>query len=112
VKTLGDGHLATFDGPARAIRCGAAIAEAARAGGLEVRIGLHSGEVEVMDEDVGGIAVHIAARVGALAGAGEVLCTSTVKDLVAGSGIPFDERGEHQLKGIPDEWRLFAAAAG
>jgi class 3 adenylate cyclase len=112
VKTLGDGYLATFDGPARAIRCGAAIAEAARASDLEVRIGLHSGEVEVMDEDVGGIAVHIAARVGALAGAGEVLVTSTVKDLVAGSGIPFEDRGEHELKGIPDEWRLFAAGAG
>jgi len=111
VKTLGDGHLATFDGPARAIRCGAAMAQAARARDLEVRIGLHSGEIEMMDGDVGGIAVHIAARVGALAGAGEVLVTSTVKDLVAGSGIPFEDRGEHELKGIPDEWRLFAAGA-
>jgi class 3 adenylate cyclase len=110
VKTLGDGHLATFDGPARAIRCGGAIAETARSIGLEVRVGLHSGEVEVMDEDVGGIAVHIAARTGALAGAGEVLVTSTVKDLVAGSGIQFADRGAKQLKGIPDEWRLFAAA--
>jgi len=111
VKTLGDGSLATFDGPARAIRCGQAIAEAARSSGLEVRIGLHSGEVEVMDEDVGGIAVHIAARVGALAGAGEVLVSSTVKDLVAGSGIAFADRGTQQLKGISDEWRLFAAGA-
>jgi pimeloyl-ACP methyl ester carboxylesterase/class 3 adenylate cyclase len=110
-KTLGDGYLATFDGPARAIRCGQAIAEAARSIDLEVRIGLHSGEVEVMDDDVGGIAVHIAARVGALAGPGEVLVTSTVKDLVAGSGIQFVERGAQQLKGIPDEWRLFAAAS-
>jgi pimeloyl-ACP methyl ester carboxylesterase len=110
VKTLGDGSLATFDGPARAIRCGQAIAEAARSSGLEVRIGLHSGEVEVMDEDVGGIAVHIAARVGALAGAGEVLVSSTVRDLVAGSGIGFVDRGTKQLKGISDEWRLFAAA--
>jgi class 3 adenylate cyclase len=109
VKTLGDGHLATFDGPARAIRCGGAITETARSSGLEVRVGLHSGEVEVMDEDVGGIAVHIAARVGALADSGEVLVTSTVKDLVAGSGIGFADRGEQQLKGIPDEWRLFAA---
>jgi class 3 adenylate cyclase len=109
VKTLGDGLLATFDGPARAIRCGRAIAESARSIGLEVRIGLHSGEVEVMEDDVGGIAVHIADRVAALAGAGEVLVTSTVKDLVAGSGIPFVERGAQQLKGIPDEWRLFAA---
>jgi pimeloyl-ACP methyl ester carboxylesterase len=109
VKTLGDGSLATFDGPARAIQCGGAIADTARSIGLEVRIGLHAGEIEVMDEDVGGIAVHIAARVGALAGAGEVLVTSTVKDLVAGSGIPFTDRGAQQLKGIPDEWRLFAA---
>jgi pimeloyl-ACP methyl ester carboxylesterase len=110
VKALGDGYLATFDGPARAIRCGGAIAEAARSIGLEVRIGIHSGEVEVMDDDVGGIAVHIAARVGALAAAEEVLVTSTVKDLVAGSGIQFEDRGAKQLKGIADEWRLFAAA--
>jgi class 3 adenylate cyclase len=110
VKTLGDGSLATFDGPARAIRCGTAIAEAARSLGLEVRIGLHSGEVELMDGDVGGIAVHIAARVGALAGPGEVLVSSTVKDLVAGSGIGFVDRGAERLKGVPDEWRLFAAA--
>jgi class 3 adenylate cyclase/pimeloyl-ACP methyl ester carboxylesterase len=109
VKTLGDGYLATFDGPARAIRCGHAIAEASRASGLDVRIGLHSGEIEVMDEDVGGIAVHIAARVGALADAGEVLVSSTVKDLVAGSGIEFVDRGTQQLKGIADDWRLFAA---
>jgi class 3 adenylate cyclase len=110
VKTLGDGFLASFDGPARAIRCGHAIAETARSAGVEVRIGLHCGEVEVMEDDVGGIAVHIAARVGALADAGEVLVTSTVKDLVAGSGIRFADRGAKQLKGIPDEWRLFAVA--
>jgi class 3 adenylate cyclase len=110
VKTLGDGCLATFDGPARAIRCGGAIAETAHSADLEVRVGLHSGEVEVMEEDVGGIAVHIAARVGTLAGAGEVLVTSTVKDLVAGSGIEFADRGAKRLKGISDEWRLFAAA--
>jgi class 3 adenylate cyclase len=109
VKTLGDGCLATFDGPARAIRCGHAIAEAARSSALEVRIGLHSGEVELMEDDVGGIAVHIAARVGALAAAGEVLVSSTVKDLVAGSGIRFVDRGTKHLKGISDEWRLFAA---
>jgi pimeloyl-ACP methyl ester carboxylesterase len=109
VKTLGDGHLATFDGPARAIRCGWAIAEAARSLDLEVRIGLHTGEVEVLGDDVGGIAVHIAARVGALAGPSEVLVTSTVKDLVAGSGIEFADRGAQQLKGISDEWRLYAA---
>jgi class 3 adenylate cyclase len=110
VKTLGDGNLATFDGPARAIQCGLAIAEAARSLDLEVRVGLHCGEVELMEEDVGGIAVHIAARVGALAAGGEVLVSSTVKDLVAGSGIRFEDRGTQQLKGIPDEWRLFAAA--
>jgi pimeloyl-ACP methyl ester carboxylesterase len=110
VKTLGDGSLATFDGPARGIRCGRAIVEEARSHGLEVRIGLHSGEVELMEDDVGGIAVHIAARVGALATAGEVLVTSTVKDLVSGSGIRFLDRGAKHLKGIPDEWRLFAAA--
>jgi pimeloyl-ACP methyl ester carboxylesterase len=110
VKTLGDGSLATFDGPARAIQCGQAIAETARSLGLEERVGIHSGEVEVMDDDVGGIAVHIAARVGALASAGEVLVTSTVKDLVAGSDIRFEDRGAKQLKGVPDEWRLFAAA--
>jgi pimeloyl-ACP methyl ester carboxylesterase len=110
IKTLGDGSLVTFDGPARAIQCGHAIAQTARSLGLQERIGIHSGEVEVMEEDVGGIAVHIAARVGALAGAGEVLVTSTVKDLVAGSDIQFDDRGVQQLKGIPDEWRLFAAA--
>ena len=110
VKTLGDGSLATFDGPARAIRCGSAIAEAARSHELEVRVGLHCGEIELMDGDVGGIAVHIAARVGALAASGEVLVSSTVKDLVAGSGIRFEDRGTKQLKGISDEWRLFAAA--
>jgi pimeloyl-ACP methyl ester carboxylesterase/class 3 adenylate cyclase len=110
VKTLGDGCLATFDGPARAIRCGRGIAEAARSLGLGVRVGLHSGEVELMEDDLGGIAVHIAARVGALASEGEVLVSSTVKDLVAGSGIRFVDRGSEHLKGIADEWRLFAAA--
>jgi pimeloyl-ACP methyl ester carboxylesterase len=109
VKTLGDGCLATFDGPARAIRCGRAIAEATRSLDLEVRAGLHCGEIELMNGDVGGIAVHIAARVGALAAAGEVLVSSTVKDLVAGSGIRFVDRGAKHLKGISDEWRLFAA---
>ena len=109
VKSLGDGVMATFDGPARAIRCGVALTDAVRPLGLDVRVGLHTGEIEVFDdEDVGGIAVHIAARVGALAGTSEVLVSSTVKDLVAGSGIGFTERGEHELKGIPDTWRLFA----
>lgn len=110
VKTLGDGSLATFDGPARAIRSGRAIADAAGSLDLEVRIGLHCGEIELMGDDVGGIAVHIAARVGALAAPGEVLVSSTVKDLVAGSGIRFTDRGAKRLKGISDEWRLFAAA--
>ena len=110
VKTMGDGCLATFDGPARAIRCGREISAAARSLGLDVRIGLHCGEVELMGEDVGGIAVHIAARVGDLAAAGEVLVSSTVKELVAGSGIRFVDRGAKHLKGVSDEWRLFAAA--
>jgi pimeloyl-ACP methyl ester carboxylesterase len=108
IKTLGDGYLATFDGPARAIRCGLAIAEATRSLGLEVRTGLHCGELELIGEDVGGIAVHIAARVGALAAPGEVLVSSTIKDLVAGSGIRFADRGAMRLEGISEEWRLFA----
>ena len=112
IKTLGDGMLATFDGPARAIRCALAITEAVRPLGIEVRVGLHTGEVELVgDDDVAGIAVHIAARVGAKAGTGEVLVSGTVKDLVAGSGIGFADRGEHVLKGIPDQWRLFAVEA-
>jgi class 3 adenylate cyclase len=109
VKTLGDGCLATFDGPARAVRCGQAIAEAAHSLGLEVRIGLHCGEVELIGDDVGGIAVHIASRVGALASPGEVLASSTVRDLVVGSGIRFVDRGPNRLRGIEDEWQLFAA---
>ncbi len=109
VKTLGDGCLAMLDGPARAIRCGQAIVKAAGSAGLQVRIGLHSGEVELIGNDVAGIAVHIASRIGALAAGGEVLVSSTVKDLVAGSGIRFEDRGANQLKGISDEWRLFSA---
>lgn len=108
VKTTGDGFLATFDGPARAIRCACAITEAVRSLGIEVRAGLHTGECEVMNGDVGGIAVHTGARVSAQAGPGEVLVSSTVKDLVAGSGIEFEERGSHELKGVPGEWRLYA----
>ena len=108
IKTLGDGMLATFDGPARAIRCALAMTDAVKALGLDIRVGLHTGEVELVGDDVAGIAVHIAARVGALAGPSEVLVSGTVKDLVAGSGIAFAERGEHVLKGIPDQWRLFA----
>jgi pimeloyl-ACP methyl ester carboxylesterase len=109
VKTIGDGFLATFDGPARAVRCGQAIVERVRSLGLETRVGLHSGEVEVMGSDVGGIAVHIASRVGSIAGPGEVLVSETVKGITAGSGIVFEDRGEHELKGVPDTWRLFAA---
>ena len=108
VDTTGDGFLATFDGPARAIRCAVAICAAVRPLGLEVRAGLHTGEIELMDDKVGGIAVHIGARVAAFAGPSEVLVSSTVKDLVAGSGIEFDDRGTHELKGVPDEWRLLA----
>jgi class 3 adenylate cyclase len=108
VKTTGDGFLATFDGPARGVRCASAIAEEIRPLGLEVRAGLHTGECEMIGDDVGGIAVHIGARVAALAGAGEVLVSSTVKDLVAGSGLRFGDRGTQSLKGIPGEWRIFA----
>jgi class 3 adenylate cyclase len=108
VDTTGDGFLATFDGPARAIRCARAIVEGVREFGLSIRAGLHTGECEVADGKVAGIAVHTGARVAARATAGEVLVSSTVKDLVAGSGIAFSEHGVHELKGIPGEWRLFA----
>jgi class 3 adenylate cyclase len=112
VKTMGDGFLATFDGPARGIRCATAIREAARSQfGLEIRSGLHTGEVEVMGDDLGGIAVHIGARVGGIAQGGEVLVSGTVKDLVVGSGIEFEDRGEQELKGVPGQWRLWAVAA-
>jgi pimeloyl-ACP methyl ester carboxylesterase len=108
VKTVGDGFLATFDGPARAIRCARAVHGGVRPLGIELRAGLHTGECELMGDDVGGIAVHIGARVAARAAAGEVLVSSTVKDLVAGSGLRFADRGAHQLHGVPGEWRLFA----
>ncbi|HYV58600.1 MAG TPA: adenylate/guanylate cyclase domain-containing protein [Acidimicrobiia bacterium] len=108
VNTTGDGFVATFDGPARAIRCAAAIRDAVRSLGLEVRAGVHTGEVEMRDEDISGIAVHLAARVAATADAGEVLVSRTVVDLVAGSGLTFEDRGDHALKGVPGEWRLFA----
>jgi class 3 adenylate cyclase/pimeloyl-ACP methyl ester carboxylesterase len=107
VKTTGDGVLATFDGSARGVRCACAISDEIRRLGLEVRAGLHTGECEMMGDDVGGIAVHIGARVAALAGAGEVLVSGTVKDLVAGSGLRFGDRGSHSLKGVPGEWRIF-----
>ena len=108
VKTTGDGILATFDGPARGVRCACAIADEIRPLGIEVRSGLHTGECEMTEDDVGGIAVHIGARVAALAGAGEVLVSSTVKDLVAGSGLRFGDRGSQSLKGVPGKWRIFA----
>jgi class 3 adenylate cyclase len=110
VKTMGDGFLATFDGPARAIRCATAITEELGRSGVEIRSGIHSGEVETIGGDVGGMAVNIGARVGALAAPGEVLVSSTVRELVVGSGIEFEERGTHRLKGAPDEWHLFAVA--
>jgi class 3 adenylate cyclase len=111
VKTLGDGFLVSFDGPARGIRCAREIVDASDELGLQVRAGLHTGECEVMGDDLGGIAVHIAARVSALAEPSEVLVSRTVKDLVAGSGIEFSDRGVHELKGIPDSWDLHAAHA-
>ena len=106
VDTAGDGFLATFDGPARGVKCAQAISEAVLPLGLQIRAGIHTGEVETIDGKVGGIAVHIGARVGALAGPSEVLVSSTVKDLVAGSGLTFADAGEHELKGVPDRWRL------
>lgn len=110
IKTLGDGFMAAFDGPARAIRCAHAVGEGVRPLGLAVRAGLHCGECEVVGDDLQGIAVNIAARVAPLAQPGEVLVSSTVKDLVAGAGFSFNERGAHSLKGVPGEWQLFAIA--
>ena len=110
VKSLGDGFLATFDGPARAVRCARAITEAVRPLKIQVRCGLHTGEVEIADNDVQGIAVHIASRVSALAGADEILVSRTVRDLVAGSGLHFEERGAHALKGLPEPMELYAAS--
>src|SRR5881275_2824060 len=110
VKTMGDGFLATFDGPARAIRCAMAIADQVGRLGIEIRAGLHTGECELRGDDVAGMAVHIGARVGATAGPSEVLVSSTVKDLVVGSGIEFADRGSHELKGVPGDWQLLAVA--
>jgi class 3 adenylate cyclase len=112
IDTAGDGFFATFDGPARAVRCASAIREGVRPLGVDIRAGLHTGECEIIDDKMGGIAVHIGARVAAIAGSGEVLVSSTVKDLVAGSGIAFEPRGPHFLKGVPGEWHLFAARTG
>ena len=110
-NTAGDGFMASFDGPARAIRCAIAITSAVEPLGLEVRAGLHTGEVELMGDNIGGIAVHIAARITAEAAAGEVVVSSTTRDLVAGSEIAFESRGSKPLKGVPGEWALFVAAA-
>jgi class 3 adenylate cyclase len=111
IKTIGDGFLATFDGPARAIRCAREIVESVPDGDVQVRAGLHAGECELLRNDIGGMAVHIAARVSALAGPSEVLVSRTVKDLVVGSGIEFEDRGVHTLKGVPDAWPLHAVVA-
>jgi class 3 adenylate cyclase len=111
IDTVGDGFLATFDGPARAIRCAQAIVRDVPALGVEIRAGLHTGEIERLGTDIGGIAVHLGARVMALAGPSEVLVSSTVKDLVVGSGIAFEDRGRHPLKGVPGDWQLFAVRA-
>jgi class 3 adenylate cyclase len=110
IDTTGDGFFATFDGPARAISCALAISDDVQRLGIQIRTGLHTGECELMGKKVGGIAVHIGARVMAHSGANEVLVSSTVKDLVAGSGIKFEDRGIHVLKGMPDEWHLYAVA--
>jgi len=110
VNTSGDGFLAMFDGPQRAIRCAMAIRDTVQALGIEVRAGLHTGECEVRGDDIGGIAVHIGARISALAGPNDVLVSSTLRDLVTGSGLEFDDRGAHALKGVPGEWHLFAVA--
>lgn len=112
VKSLGDGVLATFDSPARAIRCAADVVDGMRARGADIRAGVHTGECLRRGDDLGGIAVHIAARVGALAEGGEVLVTGTVRDLVFGSNLSFDDRGEHELRGVPGKWRLLAVARG
>jgi class 3 adenylate cyclase/pimeloyl-ACP methyl ester carboxylesterase len=111
INTTGDGFLASFDGPARAIRCALAMAEATRTLGIDLHMGLHTGECEIRGHDLGGLSVHIAARVGSLAGAGEVLVSSTVKELVAGSRIDFVDQGEHELKGVPGTWKLYRAVS-
>jgi class 3 adenylate cyclase len=110
IKSTGDGFLATFDGPARAVRCASDIIDGVAPLGLDVRTGLHTGECELVGGDVAGMAVHIGARVMAQAHPGEVLASSTVKDLVVGSELEFTDRGSHALKGVPDEWRLYALA--
>jgi len=110
IDTAGDGFFASFDGPARAVRCALAIIEAVRPLGIEIRAGLHTGEIQTTGDKIGGLAVNIGARVGSTAQASEVLVSQTVKDLTAGSGLAFKDAGEHELKGIPDRWRLYRAA--
>jgi class 3 adenylate cyclase len=112
IKTMGDGFLATFDEPARGVRCAEAIAAGVRSLGIEIRAGLHTGEVALDGDDVAGLGVAIGARVGAKAGASEVLVSQTVKDLVAGSGLTFEDAGEHELKGVPDRWNLYRVVRG
>ena len=111
INTTGDGFVASFDGPARAIRCAKAIGDATRSLNIDLRMGLHTGECEVRGKDLSGLAVHVAARIGALAAPGEVLVSGMVKDLVMGSGIDFSERGAHELKGVPGLWPLFAVCS-
>jgi class 3 adenylate cyclase len=108
IDTAGDGFFAAFDGPARAIRCAQAIVEGVRSMGIEIRAGLHTGECDITDGKVAGLTVVIGSRIASLAGASEVLVSRTVRDLVAGSGVLFEDRGEHALKGVPDTWRLYA----
>ena len=112
VNTAGDGFLAMFDGPARATWCALGICSSVRELGIQIRAGVHTGEIEIHGDDVGGIAVHIGARVSALASPSEVFVSSTVKDLVAGSGLAFEDAGEHVLKGVPDRWHLYRVVEG
>ena len=112
VDTAGDGFFASFDGPARAVRCAEAAVVAVKPLGIEIRAGVHTGEVETIGDKIGGIAVSIGARIGALASPSEVLVSQTVKDLVAGSGLVFEDRGEHTLQGVPGPWRVYAARVG
>src|SRR5262249_10113759 len=111
IRSTGDGFLATFDGPARAVTCGCELRAALRSLGIDVRVGLHTGEIELRGEEIGGIAGHIGARVAAIGEAGEVLVSRTVPDLVAGSDLEFTDRGVHQLKGVPGDWQLFAVTS-
>ena len=110
VRTTGDGVLTTFDGPARAVRCAIALCREINSIGMSARVGVHTGEVQIMDEEIGGLTVHIAARITEIAGGGEVFVSSTVRDIVAGSGICFEDRGTHTFKGVPDGWHVFRAS--